>query len=52
MKQQAERCAEQCGIAKEAARLAAAEVARVYGQDMDAKEDAGLKFASAGAHHD
>ncbi|WP_330481389.1 ATP/GTP-binding protein [Streptomyces sp. NBC_00724] len=52
MKQQAERCAEQCGIAKEAARLAAAEVARVYGQDMDAKEDAGLKFTSAGAHHD
>ncbi|MFI5634852.1 ATP/GTP-binding protein [Streptomyces sp. NPDC051664] len=52
MKQQAERCAEQCGIAKEAARLAAAEVARVYGQDMDAKEDAGLKFTSAGRHHD
>ncbi|MGW3638595.1 ATP/GTP-binding protein [Streptomyces sp. NPDC005143] len=52
MKEQAQRCAEQCGIAKEAARLAAAEVARVYGQDMDAKEDAGLKFASAAAHHD
>lgn len=52
MKQQAERCAEQCGIAKEAARLAATEVARVYGQDMDAKEDAGLKFTSAGRHHD
>ncbi|MFE5108313.1 ATP/GTP-binding protein [Streptomyces sp. NPDC056663] len=52
MKQQAERCAEQCGIAKEAARLAATEVARVYGQDMDAKEGAGLKFTSGAAHHD
>ncbi|MEV8210282.1 ATP/GTP-binding protein [Streptomyces sp. NPDC079189] len=52
MKEQAQRCAEQCGIAKEAAKLAAAEVARVYGQDMDAKEDAGLKFTSAGRHHD
>ncbi|WP_344384720.1 ATP/GTP-binding protein [Streptomyces thermolineatus] len=52
MKGQAERCAEQCDIAKEAARLAAQEVARVYGQDMAAKEDAGLAHASAAAHHD
>ncbi|MFE7515005.1 ATP/GTP-binding protein [Streptomyces sp. NPDC057540] len=52
MKTQAERCAEECGIAWEAARLAAAMVARVYGEDMAAKEDAGLKHASAAAHHD
>jgi hypothetical protein len=52
MKQQAERCAGQCGIAKEAAKLAAVMVARVYGEDMAAKEDAGLKHASAAAHHD
>ena len=52
MKAQAERCAEQCGIAKEAAKLAAAMVARVYGEDMAAKEDAGLKHASAAVHHD
>lgn len=52
MKQQAERCAEECGLAKEAAKLAATEVARVYGQDMDAKEDAGLTSVSAAAHHD
>lgn len=52
MKAQAERCAEQCGFAKEAARLAAAMVARIYGQDMAAKEDAGLRFASSAAHHD
>ncbi|CAM5674865.1 ATP/GTP-binding protein OS=Streptomyces griseomycini OX=66895 GN=FHS37_007412 PE=4 SV=1 [Streptomyces griseomycini] len=52
MKAQAERCAEQCGIAKEAAKLAAVMVARIYGEDMAAKEDAGLKHASAAAHHD
>ncbi|MDX3538061.1 ATP/GTP-binding protein [Streptomyces sp. MB09-01] len=52
MKSQAERCAEQCGIAKEAAKLAATMVARVYGEDMAAKEDAGLKHASAAVHHD
>ncbi|MFD7972738.1 ATP/GTP-binding protein, partial [Streptomyces clavifer] len=52
MKAQAQRCAEQCGIAKEAARLAAVQVARVYGQDMAAREDAGLQHASAAAHHD
>ncbi|MFF9690529.1 ATP/GTP-binding protein [Streptomyces sp. NPDC014623] len=52
MKAQAQRCAEQCGIAKEAAMLAATQVARVYGQDMAAKEDAGLQHASAAAHHD
>ncbi|MCF3105407.1 ATP/GTP-binding protein [Streptomyces roseoverticillatus] len=52
MKIQAERCAEQCDMANEAARLGAALVARVYGQDMDAKEDADLKHTSAAAHHD
>jgi hypothetical protein len=52
MKLQALRCAEQCGIAKEAAKLAAVMVARIYGQDMAAKEDAGLKHTSAAAHHD
>ncbi|MEE1943058.1 ATP/GTP-binding protein [Streptomyces sp. TRM 70361] len=52
MKQQAERCATECGLALEAAKLAAAMVARIYGEDMAAKEDAGLKYASAAAHHD
>ena len=52
MKQQAERCATECGLALEAAKLAAAMVARIYGQDMAAKEDAGLRYASAAAHHD
>ncbi|MGP4003993.1 ATP/GTP-binding protein [Streptomyces sp. 8N706] len=52
MKIQAQRCAEECGLAKEAAKLAATMVARVYGQDMAAKEDAGLKHTSAAAHHD
>ncbi|WP_405987735.1 hypothetical protein [Streptomyces sp. NBC_00872] len=49
---QARRCAEKCGLARESAKLAAEMVARVYGEDMAAKEDAGLKFASAAAHHD
>ncbi|MGP3636148.1 ATP/GTP-binding protein, partial [Streptomyces sp. 24-1644] len=52
MKQQAERCATECGLALEAAKLAAAMVARVYGEDMAAKEDAGLNYVSAAAHHD
>ncbi|MEU7195709.1 ATP/GTP-binding protein [Streptomyces xinghaiensis] len=52
MKLQATRCAQDCDTAKEAARLAAAQVARVYGQDMAAKEEAGLTHASAAAHHD
>jgi hypothetical protein len=52
MKSQAQRCAYECGIASTAAQLAAAGVARVYGQDMAAKEDAGLTYASAAAHHD
>lgn len=52
MKQQAERCGTECGLALEAAKLAAAMVARIYGQDMAAKEDAGLRYASAAAHHD
>lgn len=52
MKTQAQRCATECGLALEAAKLAAAGVARVYSQDMAAKEDAGLRYASAAAHHD
>jgi hypothetical protein len=52
LKQLAERCASECGLALEAAKLAAAMVARVYGQDMAAKEEAGLKYTSAAAHHD
>ncbi|MYX22037.1 hypothetical protein GTY77_18520, partial [Streptomyces sp. SID8380] len=52
MKVLARRCAEQCGIAKEAAKLAAEMVARVYGEDMAAKRDAGLAHTSAAAHHD
>lgn len=52
MKIQAERCATECGIAAESARLAAVSVARVYGEDMAAVQDAGLKYASAAAHHD
>ncbi|MFD4363155.1 ATP/GTP-binding protein [Streptomyces anulatus] len=52
MKAQALRCAEQCGLAKEAAVLASVQVVRVYGKDMAAKEDAGLQHTSAAAHHD
>ncbi|MFH8886702.1 hypothetical protein [Streptomyces californicus] len=52
MKAQARRCAEQCGLAKEAVALVATQVARVYGKDMAAKRDAGLKHTSAAAHHD
>ncbi|MEV7659466.1 ATP/GTP-binding protein [Streptomyces anulatus] len=52
MKAQALRCAEQCGLAKEAAVLASVQVVRVYGRDMAAKEDAGLQHVSAAAHHD
>lgn len=52
MKQHAQEAEDTCGIASEASRLAATLVARVYGEDMAAKEDAGLRFASAAAHHD
>lgn len=52
MTAQAGRCAQECADAAEAAVQAAAGVARVYGQDMDAKRDAGLAHASAAAHHD
>lgn len=52
MKQLAERCATECEIASEAARLAATSVGRVYGQDIQAMDDAGLAHASAAAHHD
>lgn len=52
MKAQAMRCAEACGTASDAATTAAVSVARVYGQDMNAKEEAGLKHVSAAVHHD
>lgn len=52
MKQQAKRAGEMCGVANEAAKLAATMVARVYGEDMNAKQDAGLRHTSAAAHHD
>ncbi|MEU9031471.1 ATP/GTP-binding protein [Streptomyces sp. NPDC048383] len=52
MKQLAERCATECEIASEAARIAATSVGRVYGQDIDAMDDAGLATASSAAHHD
>ncbi|MFC8174996.1 hypothetical protein [Streptomyces sp. NPDC057325] len=51
MTAQATRCAQECADAAEAAVQAAAGVARVYGQDMDAKREAGLVHASAAAHH-
>ncbi|RPK32240.1 hypothetical protein EES39_39070 [Streptomyces sp. ADI92-24] len=51
MKQLAERCATECEIASESARLAATSVGRVYGQDIQAMDDAGLAHASS-AHHD
>ncbi|UXX98045.1 hypothetical protein N7U49_47975 (plasmid) [Streptomyces sp. AD2-2] len=52
MKQQAERCAAECGVAFEAAKLSAAMVAKVYGEDMNAVNDAGLAYASSATHHD
>ncbi|WP_435191303.1 hypothetical protein [Streptomyces sp. bgisy126] len=52
MQAQAARCAQECADAAEAAVHAAGGVARVYGQDMDAKRDAGLTYTSAAAHHD
>lgn len=52
MKQLAERCATECEIASESARIAATSVGRVYGQDIQAMDDAGLAHASSAAHHD
>lgn len=52
MKQLAERCATECEIASEAARIAAMSVGRTYGEDIRAMDDAGLTHASAAAHHD
>ncbi|WP_394427207.1 hypothetical protein [Streptomyces sp. SGAir0957] len=51
MKQIAQRCAAECADAAEAAKLAGQRVARVYGEDMAAKQDGGLTHASAAAHH-
>ncbi|MGY1583854.1 ATP/GTP-binding protein [Streptomyces sp. MN13] len=52
MKLLAERCATECEVAAEAARLAAVAVGRTYGEDIRAMDDAGLAHASAAAHHD
>ncbi|MCO8303598.1 ATP/GTP-binding protein [Streptomyces sp. RKCA744] len=52
MKQLAERCATECEIASEAARLAAVAVGRTYGEDIQAMDEAGLTHASAAVHHD
>ncbi|MFJ6053633.1 ATP/GTP-binding protein [Streptomyces sp. NPDC092307] len=52
MKQLAERCATECEIASEAARIAATSVGRIYGEDIAAMDDAGLAHASSAAHHD
>lgn len=52
MKRLAERCATECEIASEAALLAARSVGRVYGEDIQAMDDAGLAHASSAAHHD
>jgi hypothetical protein len=52
MKQLAERCATECEIASQGARITAAYVGRVYGEDVQAMDDAGLAHASAAAHHD
>lgn len=51
MKLQAERAAQTCEVAAEAAQLAAIGVARVYGEDMRAKEEGGAAHASSAAHH-
>ncbi|MFG2439010.1 ATP/GTP-binding protein [Streptomyces sp. NPDC048508] len=52
MKQLAVRCAAECEAASEAARIAAMSVGRVYGEDIQAMDDAGLANASSAAHHD
>ncbi|MFF9025690.1 ATP/GTP-binding protein [Streptomyces eurythermus] len=52
MKQLAERCATECEIASQGARITAIYVGRVYGEDIRAMDDAGLAHASAAAHHD
>ncbi|MFI1839494.1 ATP/GTP-binding protein [Streptomyces olivaceoviridis] len=52
MQRQAQRTADQCGEAFQAARLVAAAVGRTYGEDLQAMDDAGLAHASAAAHHD
>ncbi|AEY94216.1 putative ATP/GTP-binding Gly/Ala-rich protein (plasmid) [Streptomyces hygroscopicus subsp. jinggangensis 5008] len=52
MQRQAQRTADQCGEAFQAARLVAAAVGRTYGEDIQAMDDAGLAHASAAAHHD
>lgn len=51
MKLQAERAAEECGNASQAAVLAGMSVAQTYNRDVQAMDDAGLTFASSAAHH-
>ncbi|MER5571174.1 ATP/GTP-binding protein, partial [Streptomyces goshikiensis] len=52
MKVEAQRCAQECESAWEVAKVAGGSVAKIYGQDMDAKRDAGLAQVSSAAHHD
>ena len=53
MKIQAEQCASECGMASEAAKVVAAMRSAAYLRPGHAaKEDAGLAYASAAAHHD
>jgi hypothetical protein len=51
MKIEAQRCADACGLAADAAVMAASEVARVYHEDLDAMAEVGLPYASAASHH-
>ncbi|MFF3941659.1 RAD23 family protein [Streptomyces phaeofaciens] len=51
MKKDATWCATECGLASEAAVMAAGAVGRVYGQDQQAVQDAGLAHASAAVHY-
>ncbi|WP_326581713.1 hypothetical protein OIE69_43890 (plasmid) [Actinacidiphila glaucinigra] len=51
LKFQAQLFAHRLATAATAAVMAAREVSRVYGEDMQAKRDAGLAHASAAAHH-
>ncbi|MYZ38985.1 ATP/GTP-binding protein, partial [Streptomyces sp. SID4917] len=52
MKLLADRCATECEVASEAARIAAVAVGRTYGEDIRAMDEAGLAHASSAAHHD
>ncbi|MFZ3562820.1 hypothetical protein ACOKM5_43595 [Streptomyces sp. BH097] len=51
MEETAQRFASMCADAFEGGKLAAGRVAKVYGEDMDAKQDAGIDHVSAAVHH-